>query len=125
MRFDASNQSGFTVIELISVLIIIGVLAAVLVAKTGDFSHAANETLIKRGVRELNTRETIVWSQTKLSDTGYTNDVDIFNAVDKNLGTDFQWSAGPVITGGTLRYQATAMVLTRTASTPNTIGLWR
>lgn len=125
MKFDASDQSGFTVIELISVLIIIGVLASVLVVKTGDFSHAANETLMKRGVRELNTRETIVWSQKKLSDSGYTTDVDIFNTINENLGIEFKWAAGPVITGGTLRYQGTTMVLTRTASTANTIGIWK
>ena len=125
MHMQTSDQSGFTVIEIISVMVILSVVTSVVVAKSGDFSEAARQTLLTRGVRELNTREMITWSQKKLSNIGYTTDLDIFNAVDKNLGTDFNWAAGPDITGGTLRYQNTTMDLTRTASTVSSIGLWR
>jgi prepilin-type N-terminal cleavage/methylation domain-containing protein len=125
MRAHAFDQSGFTVIEIISVLIILGVVTSVIVTKSGDFSEAARKTLLTRGVRELNTRETIIWSKKKLSDTGYTTDSDIFSAVDKNLGHEFKWAAGPDITGGTLRYQTTTIALTRTASTVTSMGLWQ
>lgn len=125
MRAHAFDQSGFTVIEVISVLIILGVVTSVVVAKSGDFSEAARKTLLARGVRELNTRETITWSQKKLSDTGYTTDSDIYSAVDKNLGPEFRWAVGPDISGGTLRYQTTTIALTRTASTVTSMGLWQ
>ena len=125
MKTHALDQRGFTLIELISVLIILGVMASVVVAKSGDFSQAAKETVIKRGIRELNTRETITWSKKKLSDTGYTIDLDIYNAVDKNLGPGYKWTAGPNISGGTLAYQSTTMAITRTASTVNSMGLWK
>ena len=125
MRKQNLDQSGFTVIEIISVMVILSVFTTVVVAKSGDFSEAARQTLMTRGVRELNTREMITWSKKKLSNIGYTTDLDIFNAVDTNLGTDFKWAAGPGVTGGTLRYQQTSIDLTRTASTVSSIGLWK
>ena len=43
-------------------------------------------TVLKSGLMELNTRETVTWSKIKLSDAGYSNDAEVYNAIDKSIG---------------------------------------
>jgi hypothetical protein len=57
-------------------------------------------------VKELNVRESLVWSKTKISDDGYTTDEDLFAALDKDLGVKFKWNPGPTIDGGTLHCES-------------------
>jgi len=124
-KFKALDQNGFTLIELISVLIILGVLASVAVKRFDLFSEAADMTVLRNGVKELNTREIVVWSKIKLSDSGYSNDLAVYNAVDKSIGPGYSWDTGPEITGGTLRCKSQSVVLTRTPSDVNSIGYWK
>ena len=93
------TQEGFTLIELMSVLIIMGVIASAGVKKFDILTDSADLTAIKAGVRELNTQESLVWIDMKLSDTGWTSDVDVYKAVEKNLGQGYRWNPGPAITG--------------------------
>jgi len=120
-----SNQKGFTLIELIAVMVIMGVMTSVGVKKYDILSDSAEITAIKAGIRELNTQESLVWIDMKLSDTGWTADVDVYNAVEKNLGQGYSWSPGPVITGGTLRYKSQSVTLVRNQSTRHTVGSWK
>ena len=53
-----------------SVLVIMGVMVSVAIKKFDIISDSASITAIKAGVRELNTQETLVWTEMKLSDTG-------------------------------------------------------
>ena len=116
------NRKGFTLIELMSVLVILGVIFSVAVKKFGLISDTANITAIKAGVRELNSQESLVWIEMKLSDTGWTADVDVYNAVEKNLGQGYWWNPGPAITGGTLYFKAQSVALVRNQSTRQTVG---
>ena len=94
-----SNQQGFTLLELIAVMVIMGVMTSAGVKKFDILTDSADLTAIKAGVRELNTQESLVWIDMKLSDTGWTSDVDVYNAVEKNLGQGYRWNPGPAITG--------------------------
>ena len=118
------NHKGFTLLEMMSVLVILGVLFSVAIKKYDLLSDSANITAIKAGVRELNTQETLIWIDMKLSDTGWTADVDVYNAVEKNLGQGYRWNPGPAITGGTLHYDSQSVTLVRTQSTRQTVGSW-
>ena len=118
------NRKGFTLIELMSVLIIMGVIFSVAIKKYDELSDSASITAIKAGVRELNTQESLVWIDMKLSGTGWTSDVDVFNAVENNLGQGYSWNPGPAIGGGTLHYKSQSVALVRTQSTLRNVGSW-
>ena len=120
-----SNQKGFTLLETMSVLVIMGVIFSVAIKKFDLISDSASMTAIKKGVREVNSQETLVWAQIKLSDTGWISDVDVYNAVEKNLGQGYNWSPGPAITGGTLHYKSQSVALVRNQSTRHTVGSWK
>ena len=123
-RFSISNQDGFTLIELISVIIILGVLATVVTKKFDILSDTASQRALVEGINELNARESLTWTNMKLSPTGWTSDVDLYSGVDKNLSTDYVWTAGPNILGGTLTFDSEFRILNRTASTATTWGSW-
>jgi prepilin-type N-terminal cleavage/methylation domain-containing protein len=118
------NHKGFTLLELMSVLVILGVLFSVAIKKYDLLTDSASKTALKAGVRELNTQESLVWIDMKLSDTGWTADVDVYNAVEKNLGQGYGWNPGPAITGGTLHYKSQSVALVRNQSTRQTVGSW-
>lgn len=119
------TQKGFTLLELMSVLIIMGVMTSLSVKKLDLISDTASIYAIEAGVRELNTRETLVWTQMKLSETDWSNDNDVYAAVDTNLGQGYAWNPpGPSISAGTLNYKSQTVDLRRTASTKNSVGSW-
>ena len=123
VRID--NQKGFTLIELISVLIIMGVMGSIAIKKYDILSDSASITAIETGLQELRTRESITWFKIKLSDTGYTNDADVYNAIDKNLGQGYSWNPGPDISGGSLHFKSQSVNLNRVHSTLISPGSWK
>lgn len=119
------NQKGFTLLELMSVLIIMGVIFSVAINKYDQLSDSANLTALTAGIRELNSQEALVWIDMKLSDTGWTADVDVYNTVKKSLGQGYTWNPGPTIAGGTLHYGSQSVALVRTPSTLSDVGTWK
>ncbi len=124
-RFSISDQKGFTLIELISVLVILGVIASVSVKKFDLLSDTAAQRALWEGVKELNARETLVWTNSKLSNSGWTSDVDVFAKIDTELGFDYVWTAGPNASGGTLSFRSEFSILSRTASATSSSGKWK
>jgi prepilin-type N-terminal cleavage/methylation domain-containing protein len=124
MIFSVSDQKGFTLIELISVMIILGVMASVAVKRLDVIGGGATDRVLQEGVKELNIREYLVWTDLKLSSTNWTNDADVFLRLPTNLGPDYVWTAGPDASGGTLRFRNQSIALTRTPSTTSSSGRW-
>lgn len=119
------NQKGFTLIEMVSVMIIMGVVASVSIQKFDIVSNTANERALITGIKELNVRESLVWSNMKISDDGYTGDVDLWNLMKMDLGTDYDWVSGPIReTGGTLKFKTASRSLSRHVSTHSSAGRW-
>lgn len=127
IRLNGLNQKGFTLIELISVMIIMGVVASVSIQKFDIVSDTAGERALHLGIKELNIRESLTWSNIKISLDGYTNDADLWSVVvtDLDLGGKYLWDPGPHITdGGTLHFESQAIALNRQPSTTSAAGKW-
>ena len=124
-KYYLQNQKGFTLIELLSVMIIMGVMGSVAVKKVDFITDTASTKALAIAVKELNVRESLVWSKMKISLDGYTTDVDLFSALDKDLGAKFKWNPGPTIDGGTLHCESQSIVLNRTHSTTSAAGKWQ
>jgi Tfp pilus assembly major pilin PilA len=125
VRFSKLNQEGFTLIELISIMIILGVLGSVAIRKYDNLTKTANMTALAAAVIELNVRESLIWANMKISGDGYTTDEDIFAALDKNLGAKLKWDPGPTVDGGTLHLESHSIRLNRTPSTRSAAGKWK
>ena len=124
-QFSIRNQKGFTLIEMISIMIILGVLGSVGVKKYDNFTHTATETILTTAVYELNTREKLIWVDMKISTDGYTNDADVYSALDTNVGSRLKWNPDPNIGGGTLHCESASRILTRTPSSITEAAKWQ
>ena len=124
VRSSKLNQEGFTLIELISIMIILGVLVSVAIRKYDNLTSTASVRTLAIAVIELNVRESLIWANMKISSDSYKMDEDVFATLDKNLGPKLKWNPGPTIDGGTLHFESNSISLIRTPSTSSTPGRW-
>jgi prepilin-type N-terminal cleavage/methylation domain-containing protein len=120
------NQKGFTLIELIAVMIILSTLAAIAVPRYIDLDQNARQRAIDAAVAELNGRESLTWTNIKITSSGWEGDSQTFETVDKFLGEDYHWTVEPDVGGGTLRFgtEGEQVLLTRHESDNFHPGNW-
>jgi prepilin-type N-terminal cleavage/methylation domain-containing protein len=124
MELRMLNQKGFTLIEIIAVLVIMSILAAAGMQKMESLSDSASKQTLNHAVRELTSKEALTWALVKVSEEGWVSDEALFAKINTNLGGGYSWSSGPVLTGGTLRMRSSTVTMARTPSTANTAGNW-
>ena len=127
LRKVLSDRAGFSLVELIAVMVILSVLAAIAMPRYIDLDKNARDRAIEAGISELNGREGLAWSNVKLTPTGWQDDETFFDSFDHDLGGDYIWSAGdPDTSGGEIKFGAggTPITLTRNPSTASHPGRW-
>ena len=112
------NPRGFTLIEIIAVMIILSTLAAMAIPRFINLDTNAKDRAIDSGISEINGRESLVWADIKVSPAGWSDDATLFAAMNTSLGADYSWTVAASEGGGSLSFQSgTPIVLIRTAST--------
>ena len=120
-------------IEVIAVLVLLGILAAIAVPKYIDMADNAKDRALDAGIAELNGREALAWGQQMLATAGYTSSSEalIQTAVGTDLnqgsGTDYTLTVNVNTIAGTMQFQgypAVALPLTRTVSTSTAPATW-
>ena len=124
-RYLLRTQKGYTLIEVIAVLVILSILAAVVVPRYIDLAESAERKAIDYAVSELDGREYLAWANAKLSLPGWQKDDDVRAQVNYNLGSEYSWRSGPTATGGTLDFKDQPKDLDRTPSTNTSAPDWK
>jgi prepilin-type N-terminal cleavage/methylation domain-containing protein len=122
---DLRNQGGFTLLEIMSVLVILGVVFSVTIQKFTSLSDTAYQKALQSAVQELNIRETLIWSNFKISSDGWPGDEDVFKSMDTKLGGRYSWDPSAGSLGGKLRFGPHYLDLTRTPSQNNSAAYWK
>lgn len=120
------DDRGFTLIEILFVLLIVGFLTVISLEKWDQLVERHGQMALFGGVAELNARETMLWAKDRVSKQSWRNDVTFFSTMDTDLGRDFEWLApGPSPAGGRLSFQGRFTVdLERRPSTAQSPGRW-
>ena len=104
-----SNQKGFTLIEIIAVLVILGILAAVAVPKYFDLAAEAKNKAIQGAVAEAKGMANLAYAKTLLQQSGTATAPQVLASLGATLTLgDFGATAATVANGLTFTVSGTA-----------------
>ena len=119
------TEKGFTLVEIIAVLVILGILAAFAVTRYTDLEKNAKQRAFNTVISEINAREFLTWSDEKISGSGFVSDTKVFGRMNYAVDPNYAWNSGdPTVTGGILIFKGEAFTLSRTGSSRETPAIW-
>jgi prepilin-type N-terminal cleavage/methylation domain-containing protein len=126
MKFVIRSEKGFTLLEIIAVLVILSILAGIAIPRYISLDESAKQKGLDAAIAELNGRETLTWSNEKISVSGWVSDEKTFGLFESFLGDEYKWGIDePERTGGTLTFKdGTPASLSRVESTVERPGSW-
>jgi prepilin-type N-terminal cleavage/methylation domain-containing protein len=114
------NDKGFTLVEIIAVLVILGILASVAVPRYVDLENNAKQKAIDTVVSEINARESLTWANHKISASGFVDDATIFGEINFDFDPSYTWNSGnPTVSGEILNFKGESL---NTSKLPVTAG---
>jgi prepilin-type N-terminal cleavage/methylation domain-containing protein len=121
------NDNGFTLVELIAVLIIISIIGVMAARKFMKFDTTATDKMIDVAISELNSREKLIWVNTKLGDYDADIDTVIWQSMQDKLylgdGThvSLKYNEDGI---GTIYIQGISISVKRIPATTQTQAVW-
>jgi len=113
IRKQQSSDAGFTLVELLIVIVILGVLSSVVVFSVRGINNNSSQAACQSDVSTVNSALEAYYAQNKAYPTGTAN-VAITALVTANLLKSDPTATGGSLSGKTLTYDATKGTLTTT-----------
>jgi prepilin-type N-terminal cleavage/methylation domain-containing protein len=117
------NQKGYTLIELIAVMVMISIMGAVVTKKATTATRIADQTVITSVSTTLNSQELMVWGGVLVSGK-YKDDRDVWSHKEEILEGNGVTFVSVSQTGATVEIGGSTVTLIREPSTQMTSGRW-
>jgi prepilin-type N-terminal cleavage/methylation domain-containing protein len=117
------DERGFTLIELIAVLVLMSILGTIAAKKFINFDNSASQQVVSLAIEELNVREKLCWANATLMFDKQDIDGDVWEAMSGML--DIGNNARVDVASGVITVGDASAEVVRTAATRERPGFWK